>query len=76
MKSTQLLAAPLAALSLTADAATKSCIVSGSTERAATAVGAAVTINSEFDSRLAPEVRLDGLNLRTDEARGLIIIIQ
>ena len=57
----------------TADAAANSCIVSGSTERTAVVACTAVAINSEFDSRPAPEVRLDELNLRTDEVRGLVI---
>ena len=63
----------VAMLALTADAAVNSCIVSGSTERTAVVACTAVAINSELDSRPAPEVRLDELNLRTDEVRGLVI---
>ena len=60
-------------LALTADAAANSCIVSGSTERTAIVSCTAVAINSELDTRSAPEVRLDGLNLRTDARQGFII---
>lgn len=76
MKKPSLLAAALTALSLSTDAAAKSCIVSGSAERSAATACAAVPINSELDTRPAPEVRLDGLNLRTDEAGALVIIIK
>ena len=73
MKKLLLLIGAAVTLVLTADAAANSCIVSGSTERTAVVACTAVAINSELDSRPAPEVRLDELNLRTDEVRGLVI---
>ena len=73
MKKLLLLICAAVTLALTADAAANSCIVSGSTERTAVVACTAVAINSELDSRPAPEVRLDELNLRTDEVRGLVI---
>jgi hypothetical protein len=62
-----------AVLVLGVNATADSCIVSGSTNRTEVVTCVAVAINSEFDSRPAPEVRLDDLNLRTDEVRGSII---
>ena len=62
-------------LVLTADAAANSCIVSGSTERTAVVACTAVGINSELDTRPAPEIRIDGLNLRTDEVRGFVLVV-
>ena len=73
MKRQMLLIGAATTLALTVDAAANSCIVSGSTERTAVVACTAVAINSELDSRPAPEVRLDELNLRTDEVRGLVI---
>ena len=62
-------------LALTADSAANSCIVSGSTERTAVVACSAVAINSEFDSSPAPEVRLVGLNMRTDEVCGFVFVV-
>ena len=72
---TTLAAATLASTPMSVRAATTSCIVSGSTDRDASSEIGPVAINSELDTRPAPEVRLDGLNLRTDEPSGLIIQI-
>ena len=72
---TVLAAATLASTPMLVRAATTSCIVSGSTDRDASSEIGPVAINSELDTRPAPEVRLDGLNLRTDEPSGLIIQI-
>lgn len=72
-KAVAVLAAMALATTPVVGSAANSCIVSGSTERTAVVACTAVTINSELDTRPAPEVRLDELNLRTDEMRGLII---
>ena len=66
-------AATLAAAQVAVRGATASCVVSGSTDRDASIEIGPVAINSELDTRPAPEVRLDGLNLRTDEPSGLLI---
>lgn len=60
----------------TADAAANSCIVSGITERTSVIACTAVAINSDLDTRPAPEVRLDGLNLRTDEVHGFVLLVK
>ena len=70
-----LAAVALASTPMLVRAATTSCIVSGTTDRDASSEIGPVAINSELDTRPAPEVRLDGLNLRTDEPSGLIIQI-
>ena len=69
-----LAAATLAATPVVGSAAT-SCIVSGSTDRDASAEIGPIAINSELDTRPAPEVQLDGLNLRTDGFKGFILQI-
>ena len=66
-------AATLAAAQVAVRGATARCEVSGSTDRDASIEIGPVAINSELDTRPAPEVRLDGLNLRTDEPSGLLI---
>jgi hypothetical protein len=60
-------------LALGANAVAASCIVSGSTNRTEVVASMAVTINSELDTRPAPEVRLDNLKLRTDDVHGIVI---
>ena len=69
-------AAALAALmAQVAVAATgTSCIVSGSIERSAQVV-ATKESNSGLNTFAAPEVRLDGLNLRSDDPAGFTIVI-
>ena len=51
-----------------------SCIVSGSTERSAQVVTTKAS-KSGLNTFAAPEVRLDGLNLRSDDIVGMTIII-
>ena len=63
-------------LALSGDVVADSCIVSGSTNRTEVVTCVAIAINSEFDTRPAPEIRLDELNLRTDEVHGLVITFQ
>ena len=65
-----------AVLALSGNVVADSCIVSGSTNRTEVVTCMAVAINSELDTRPAPEIRLDELNLRTDEVRGVIITFQ
>lgn len=56
-------------------AETGTCIVSGSIERAAQ-VAVTQTSNSGLNTFASPEVRLDGLNLRSDARAGLTIVIK
>ena len=56
-------------------AAGTSCIVSGSIERSAQVVTTKAS-NSGLNTFAAPEVRLDGLNLRSDACAGLTIVIK
>ena len=68
------LAACVAALF--ASSAVASCIVSGSTDRSAEVTSAPVLIDSGLNTHAAPEVRLDGFNLRTDEPTGMILTVR
>ena len=56
-------------------AAGTSCIVAGSIERAAQVVTTKAS-NSGLNTFVAPEVRLDGLKLRSDACAGLAIVIK
>lgn len=56
-------------------AAGTSCIVSGSIERSAQVVTTKAS-NSGLNTFAAPEVRLDGLNLRSDGFVGMRVIIK
>lgn len=64
-----------AATLVTAPLAAASCIVSGSTDRSAQVVTTKES-NSGLNTFAAPEVRLDGLNLRSDEFVGMKVIIR
>ena len=55
--------------------AAASCIVSGSTDRSAQ-VETIMASNSGLNTFAAPEVRIDGLNLRSDEFVGMRIIFR